>query len=39
MESGVPDGEFTKTIYTMIREQKYNDVSIFYMLIPLKTQM
>ena len=22
----VPDGEYTKTIYTLLREQKYNDV-------------
>ena len=24
--SGVPDGEFTKTIYTLVRDQKYNDI-------------
>ena len=24
--SGVPDGEYTKTIYTLMREQKYNDI-------------
>ena len=24
--SSVPDGEYTKTIYTLLREQKYNDV-------------
>ena len=31
----VPDGQYTQTIYSLIRDQKYNEVSSYYLLIPL----